>query len=230
MEAKQGEMRSAGLNHPSDTAVRKAISRDELLRHCRRRTRGAEQTTSAVEALACHRHSRGASTEGGNTCDLARAEAARGMLQDPHGIELHTSVEHMEKGGIRLPVFHCARGITSLESFHLRLARFNPGTSASAVIFQAFLVDGLVRWNRARAMAAHEGQGSMSEHLTYNSNINCTTFPFLKMLFAGTVKGSTALQQMKPASKVRLDIWHYVELVVSCTSKSHPLFMAYISM
>ena len=151
-------------------------------------------------------------------------------LQDPHGIELHTSVEHMEKGGIRLPVFHCARGITSLESFHLRLARFNPGTSASAVIFQAFLVDGLVRWNRARAMAAHEGQGSMSEHLTYNSNINCTTFPFLKMLFAGTVKGSTALQQMKPASKVRLDIWHYVELVVSCTSKSHPLFMVYISM
>ena len=31
MEVKQGEMRSAGLGHPLDTAVRKAISRDELL-------------------------------------------------------------------------------------------------------------------------------------------------------------------------------------------------------
>ena len=165
MEAKQGEMRSAGLSHPSDTAVRKAISRDELLRHCRRRTRGVQQTTSAVEALllsfSCATDTLGVPLLKKEMRVIWQEQKQHvACLQDPHGLELYTMVGHIEKGGIRLPVFRCARGTTSLESFHLHLARFIPGTSASAINFQAFLVDGLVRWNRARAMAAHEGQGS----------------------------------------------------------------------
>ena len=48
----------------------------------------------------------------------------------------------------------CARGSTSLESFHLHLAKFIPGSSANAVNFQAFLLDGITRWNRARSSAA----------------------------------------------------------------------------
>jgi len=68
---------------------------------------------------------------------------------------------HIMKGGVRLPVFRCSRGKTSLESFHLHwlgkhgevfyskvssvFARFIPGSSASARHFQAFLLEGLSR-------------------------------------------------------------------------------------
>jgi len=55
------------------------------------------------------------------------------------------------KGNVSLPIYRCARGSSSLESFHLHLARFIPGTSASAINFQAFLLDGMTRWNSARA-------------------------------------------------------------------------------
>ena len=75
-------------------------------------------------------------------------------IQDPPGVELYTTTGHLVKGGVRLPVLRCARGSTSLESFHLHIARFIPGTSASAVNFQAYLLDGLTRWNAARASTA----------------------------------------------------------------------------
>ncbi len=67
---------------------------------------------------------------------------------------------HLTKGGVLLPIVRCARGSTSLESFHLHLARFIPGTSASAVHFQAYLLEGLTRWNAARASAAHPAPSS----------------------------------------------------------------------
>lgn len=44
-------------------------------------------------------------------------------LQDPPGVQLYTTTGHLTKGGVVLPVFRCARGSTSLESFHLHLAR-----------------------------------------------------------------------------------------------------------
>ena len=75
-------------------------------------------------------------------------------LQDPPGVELYTITGHINKGGVRLPLLRCARGSTSLESFHLHLAGFVPGTAVSAVNFHAFLLDGLTRWNSARAAAA----------------------------------------------------------------------------
>ena len=51
-------------------------------------------------------------------------------------------------------MLRCARGSTSLESFHLHLARFVPGSAAGAVNFQAFLLDGTTRWNASRAAEA----------------------------------------------------------------------------
>ncbi|XP_056120631.1 uncharacterized protein LOC130097715 [Rhinichthys klamathensis goyatoka] len=60
----------------------------------------------------------------------------------------------MTKGGIILPVYRCARGSTSLESFHNHLNRFIPGTSANLENFQAYLLEGLERWNEDRAAAA----------------------------------------------------------------------------
>ncbi|XP_071001312.1 uncharacterized protein [Oncorhynchus clarkii lewisi] len=76
-----------------------------------------------------------------------------------------------------LLVYHCARGSTSLESFHLHLNRFIPGTRANAMHFQAFLLDGLMRWNKDRAQAAVEGKNrkpllSYSGHLQHILNLS----------------------------------------------------------
>ena len=46
-------------------------------------------------------------------------------IQDPPGITLYTQTGQQVKGGVVLPVYRCARGSTSLESFHLH--RFIPG-------------------------------------------------------------------------------------------------------
>ena len=95
-------------------------------------------------------------------------------LQDPPGVPLYTMTGSMCKGGVTLPVLRCARGTTSLESFHLHLARYRdplinmiihlmsfrfiPGTSASAVHYQAYLLEGVTRWNQARALEAIQQQ------------------------------------------------------------------------
>ncbi|KAF1393395.1 hypothetical protein PFLUV_G00015200 [Perca fluviatilis] len=50
-------------------------------------------------------------------------------IQDPEGVELYTRTGEVTKGGVKLPVFRCARGSTSLESFHLHQCRFIPGKS-----------------------------------------------------------------------------------------------------
>ncbi|MED6249845.1 hypothetical protein ATANTOWER_020645 [Ataeniobius toweri] len=48
----------------------------------------------------------------------------------------------------------CARGSTSLESFHLHLNRFIPGSSANSLNFQVYLLEGLHWWNQDRRVAA----------------------------------------------------------------------------
>ena len=75
-------------------------------------------------------------------------------IQDPPDVCLYTITGHLTKGGVNLPVYRCARGTTSLESFHSHLVKFIPGTSASTVNFQAYLLDRITRWNAARAKAA----------------------------------------------------------------------------
>ena len=48
-------------------------------------------------------------------------------IQDPAGVSLYIQTGTQKKGGVVLPKFRCARGSTSLESFHNHLARFIPG-------------------------------------------------------------------------------------------------------
>ena len=133
MEAKRGEMRRAGVSHPSDAAVRKALSKEELLRHCWRRTRGVDETTLALEALLLSLSSATDTLGVPLLKDEMRViwKEQQPCLQDSPNVELYTIVGHIDKGGVRLPLFRCARGSTSLESFHLHLAMFIPGTSAA---------------------------------------------------------------------------------------------------
>ena len=75
-------------------------------------------------------------------------------IQDIPDIPLYAVTNEVTKGGKKLPVYRCARGTTSLESYHRHLVTFVPGTSANAVNFQAYLLDGITRWNAARNQAA----------------------------------------------------------------------------
>ena len=41
----------AGVTNPTDEAVKKAVTKEEMARHCRCRTRGEEETTQLIELL-----------------------------------------------------------------------------------------------------------------------------------------------------------------------------------
>lgn len=159
LRAKEVELIAAGMQHPSNTGMRKAITKDELARHCRRRTRGVDRTIDLLEALLLSLSS-ATDTLGNpllreNIADIWMEQKKHvECIQDLPDVCLYTITGHLMKGGVRLPVFRCARGTTSLESFHSHLVKFIPGTSASAVNFQAYLLDGITRWNAARAKEA----------------------------------------------------------------------------
>ena len=95
----------------------------ELARHCRRRTRGAEETERLIQELLDTMWD--ATDNMGDIWSTQRRHLR--CIQDPPGVELYTKKGELTKGGVVLPVYRCARGSTSLESFHLHLCRFIPG-------------------------------------------------------------------------------------------------------
>ena len=150
LSAKRAELIRAGVPTPSDFAVKKAVTSEELAKHCRRRTRGAKETVELIEALLL---SLSPATDSLGV-PLLREEMTNiwkeqqhhvPCLQDPAGVQLYTLTGHVRKGGVSLPVLRCARGTTSLESFHHHLVTFIPGTKANAVNFQAYLLEGITR-------------------------------------------------------------------------------------
>ncbi len=134
-QAKREELKAAGIPHPSDSAVRKAITKAEMARHCKRRTRGFAATKEAINNLLLELST---STDTLGVPLLKPeiwtiwSEQQRHLdcIQDPPDIQLYTKTGEIAKGGIKLPVFRCARGSTSLESYHLHMARFIPGKTS----------------------------------------------------------------------------------------------------
>ena len=149
--AKNAEMIAAGIPNPFPSVIQKAISQNEMSRHCRRRTRGVKQTTEAIEHYFFNGHLYPwcTSAKGRDQVNLGRAAKACSLRSGSSGSR---AVHNILKGGVMLPVVRCARGSTSLESFHLHLAHLVPGHSAAAVNFQAYILDGITRWNAARSL------------------------------------------------------------------------------
>lgn len=50
-QAKKGELQIAGISNPSTETVRKATNKNELAKHCRRRTRGTNATIAFLDEL-----------------------------------------------------------------------------------------------------------------------------------------------------------------------------------
>ncbi|KAJ4949420.1 hypothetical protein JOQ06_020935 [Pogonophryne albipinna] len=161
-QAKRVLLVQEGVPGLTDQMVDGKISKKELSLYCRRRTRGEVATITLIEQLL-------EKLGGNNGRDLMGVPLLEQVrmehiwrvqrrhvkcIQDVPGVQLYTVTGTTTKSGILLTRFRCARGSTSLESFHLHLNRFIPGTSANALNFQLYLLEGLNRWNQDRGAAA----------------------------------------------------------------------------
>jgi len=117
------------VTNPSESAIWKDITREELAAHCRQRTRGATESANVIEplllALSATTNSLGMWFFREDMMEIwAEQERHLPCLQDPPNVSLYTITGYITKGGEHVPVLQCARGTTSLESFHLHLARY----------------------------------------------------------------------------------------------------------
>ena len=133
-DAKKAEFQFRGRCLDEET-VNQHISREELQMHVKRRTRGLEEMTRLLQdLLETFSSDAGKDTMGiplfeKDTAERIWDEQSRHIecIQDPADIQLYTQTGSIIKGGQQLPVCRCARGSTSLESFHLHINLFIPG-------------------------------------------------------------------------------------------------------
>ncbi|XP_038588681.1 uncharacterized protein LOC119913343 isoform X2 [Micropterus salmoides] len=161
-QAKKEQLRQEGVPALTDLLVDRRISKKELNQYCRRRTRGEEGTISLIEQLLqTLGGANGRDLMGVPLLDQVRMEHIWRVqkrhvrcIQDVPGVQLYTETGDTTKGGVVLTRYRCARGSTSLEAFHFHLNRFIPGTSANALNFQLYLLEGLNRWNQDQGTVA----------------------------------------------------------------------------
>ena len=134
-EAKKGELVSLGVSRPTDAAARKATTKEELLKHCRRRTRGVEETIVAIEQLLLSLSS--ATVTMGVpllkqelTTIWAEQKKHIPCIQDPP--RYHSLHCRWPPGQRRSET--ASPPMCQVVNWHLNLAGFIPGSSASAVI------------------------------------------------------------------------------------------------
>ena len=115
-KAKKGELLDSKITKSSDEDIMRYVTKKELSTHVHRKTRGVQVTTMLISNLL---------------------EAFCGPLgTDTLGVPLLDSdriwtiwQSQVVKGGIELPIYRCARGSTSLESFPNHVHSFIPSKS-----------------------------------------------------------------------------------------------------
>lgn len=134
--SKWEQLRQEGVPGLTDHMVDKQISKKELSQYCRRRTSGEEATIKLIEQLLqTLGGSKGRDLMGVPLLDQVRMDHIWRVqkrhvrcIQDIPGLPLYTVVgTTTTKSGVVLTRYRCARGSTSLESFHCHLNRFIPG-------------------------------------------------------------------------------------------------------
>ena len=135
-QAKREQLRKEGVPVISDSVVDSRITKAQLAQYCRRRTRGEEATIRLVESLLQElMGDRGRDLLGVPLLDRVRMEHIWRVqkrhvkcIQDLPAVSLYTETgTTTTKEGVLLTKYRCARGSTSLESFHCHLNRFIPG-------------------------------------------------------------------------------------------------------
>lgn len=125
--------RHAGLK-PTDAQILASISSVELAKHCKRRTRGVEETRNLIQGLLTSIWEL-TDTSGLHLINPKSMAHVREVqqkhlpcIQDPPGVELYTKLgKALQKGDKVIDVFRCGRGSSSVESFHCHQCTFFPG-------------------------------------------------------------------------------------------------------
>jgi len=131
--AKRNELKKRHGHQPSANLVEGSFRVAEMARHCRRKTRGAQETKlligELIASMSVAKDTLGLSLI--NPENMARVWEVQqrhlDCIQDVPDVQLYTRVSTMKKGNVTLPVYKCARGSTSLESFHRHQCTFIPG-------------------------------------------------------------------------------------------------------
>ena len=144
------------VRHLTDKEIRsRFIHRQEMLQHCRRRTQPVDEITKNLDTLVIKYKSSYATDMLGRQLvnpqelDDVWNEQKRHVpcIADVKGIPLYLKVGEMQVGPVKVPIYRCGRGTTSLENFHKHVIDFIPGSSAGAASFQAYLLSGIQQWN-----------------------------------------------------------------------------------
>lgn len=133
-EAKKQQLRKTlkGME-PSIKQITAAISSNELAKHCRRKPREVSAMKVLIDQLLAsmwdHTDTTGVRLINAKSMTHVWNVQQKHMkcIQDPPGVNLYTIVDTLEKGGVTLDVLKCARGSSSLESFHRHQCAFIPG-------------------------------------------------------------------------------------------------------
>ncbi|KAI4791876.1 hypothetical protein KUCAC02_033746 [Chaenocephalus aceratus] len=174
-DAKTSELKKLHAGQtPSEAQVLANISSSELAKHCRRRTRGIEESRALIQDLL---NSMWELTDTSglrliNPESMTRVWEVQQKhlpcIQDPPGVELYTKVgSGLQKGSTVLDVLRCGRGSSSVESFHRHQNTFIPGWRSNAMHTQMYMLEGSSRWNMNRAHAAVHVSGA-SQTRIYN--------------------------------------------------------------
>ncbi len=142
-KAKRKQLMLEGVPALTDILVDRSLSKKELSLYCRRRTRGEEATIRLIERLLQElREANRRDLMGVPLLDEVRMEHIWRVqkrhircIQDMPGVPLYTEVGTTTKAGVTLTRYRCARGSTSLESFHCHLNRFIPGWCLTCMMF-----------------------------------------------------------------------------------------------
>ena len=98
--------------NPYEEAVRKAVTKEEMARLCRRRTRGVEETSKLLDSLfssmSTATDALGVPLFRDHMLTTVWPEQKKHLpcIQDPPGVQLYT-VTGYDKGGVRRPVGNC---------------------------------------------------------------------------------------------------------------------------
>ena len=148
-EAKQAELKKKNPGHePTDAQVLASISSREVAKHCRRRTRGVEETRALIKSLLDSMWQLVDSTglhlinheSMSRVWEVQQKHLA--CIQDPPGLQLYTNIgSGLEKGDKTLDVLRCGRGSSSLESFHKHQCAFIPGKLKLHITIVYFVIE-----------------------------------------------------------------------------------------
>ncbi|KAG1955491.1 hypothetical protein F2P79_008547 [Pimephales promelas] len=202
-EAKKTILLKKNRGHiPTEAQILSSITSNELAKHCRRRTRGVQETCDLIQGLLDSMWELTDTTG----LRLINPESMSHVwevqqkhlpcIQDPPGVQLYTKLgSGLQKGDKVLDVLRCGRGSSSLESFHRHQCTFIPGWRCNALHTQMYMLEGASRWNINRAHQAVDMSGT-SQTKMYNVRLMSQM-----NVLSNKVLGCPLLPEFKPPGR-----------------------------